>query len=1098
MKKIVPMALAILMFAMNVLAQKTTITGPAGSGQYGKTVVILSNGNYVVTDPLYDEGAIADVGAVYLYDGATHAQLSILKGSATGDQVGSGVIRALPNGNFVVSSPNWNNETLIKVGAVTWRNGTSIGTEIVSATNSLIGRSPNDQISSGSIIPLVNSNYVVRSPLWDNGNISDAGAATWGDGNIGTSGIVSINNSLVGTHAGDKVGEFSFGLSNGNYFVRSIRWHNGTAADAGAITWGDGKTGISGAVSESNSLVGSSTGDLVGSGFIALPNGNYVVISKDWDNGNIVNAGAATWVDGITGLSGFVSAANSLIGSSAGDAVGTSIRTLSNSNYVVSSPIWDNGSVADAGAVTWCDGNRGRVGMISAANSLVGSSTGDEVGRLVTLLSNENYVVQSSRWNNGNIMGAGAATLCNGVTGTTGVVSAANSLVGGNENDQVGFSVTALKNGNYTVNSKFWKNGAMATAGAVTWAEGNKGITGLVNSDNSIVGSTADDQIGQAVTALTNGNYVINSPLWDNGIVTNAGAATWGDGMSGIHGTVSNSNSLVGSSPDDMQEAQIIALTNGNYVVRSSLWDRGTIANAGAVTWSEGTSGITGTITASKSLLGSTANDYIGSSGILVLKNGNFAIMSPLYSRGAATNAGAITWANGFKGILGTISTLNSIVGKSSNDNVGGGLYTILEDGGYIVNTNKRIAGTSAAITLLGGSDETFGELNDCNSILDVEGSSNIRYTYNENYKYVLAGEYPANKVIIFDPSGQQLGIHLDEVTKNISGISRSSFVTNDCRIIATILPTGTTTAINGTVTAKEWIENTQPENFVKRHYEITPSSATTTATAKLTLYFTQSEFDDFNAVNAIKLPTNPSDAAGKANLLIEKYAGISSNGSGLPASYSSTPITIDPVDRDIVWNARTNRWEISFDVTGFSGFFVKTIPGPLPLKWISVSASVDNAGKALVNFQVQENSIEKYIVEKSFNGTNFTRFAVSKSKGDGKNSYSATDPGALYKIVYYRIQQVENTGKTSYSPIVKLATVPQGSITIYPNPVKNLAVVNSAKVGGKAFLIDASGKTLQQIKITASSFTIDMSGYNLGVYFLKMEDGQVLKILKD
>ena len=46
-------------------------------------------------------------------------------------------------------------------------------------------------------------------------------------------------------------------LANGNYVVRSPYWDNGAAADAGAVTWGDGTSGVTGAVSAANSLVGS-------------------------------------------------------------------------------------------------------------------------------------------------------------------------------------------------------------------------------------------------------------------------------------------------------------------------------------------------------------------------------------------------------------------------------------------------------------------------------------------------------------------------------------------------------------------------------------------------------------------------------------------------------------------------------------------------------------------------------------------------------------------------------------------------------------------------------------------------------------------------
>ena len=53
------------------------------------------------------------------------------------------------------------------------------------------------------------------------------------------------------------------------------------------------------------------------------------------------------------------------------------------------------------------------------------------------------------------------------------------------------------------------------------------------------------------MTALTNGNYVVRSPAWDNGAVADAGAVTLGSGTTGVSGAVSAANSLVGSTADD-------------------------------------------------------------------------------------------------------------------------------------------------------------------------------------------------------------------------------------------------------------------------------------------------------------------------------------------------------------------------------------------------------------------------------------------------------------------------------------------------------------------------------------------------------------------
>ena len=674
------------------------IVGPAGSGSFGRSVTALPNGNIVVTDPDYDTETTVDVGAVYLYDGATGALISTLTGSTAGDQVGYDGVTVLSNGNYVVASRYWDNGGATDAGAATWGNGTTGVDGVVSTENSLVGSTTDDLVGGNDgVTALSNGNYVVCSPYWDNKGTANVGAVTWGDGTTGISGVVSVANSLVGSTASDQVGHDGVTvLSNGNYVVRSPYWDNteaehAVATSAGAATWGNGATGTSGVVSSANSLVGSSTGDRVGWEVTALSNGNYVVSSPEWDNAEITDAGAATWGNGTTGVSGVVSSTNSLVGSTTDDRVGWPITALSNGSYVVSSISWSNGGATDAGAATWGNGATGISGVVSSTNSLVGDKTNDLVGASVVALNNGNYVVRNPNWDNGGAMDAGAATWGNGTTGTSGVVSSANSLVGSTAQDWVGLSiVTALSNGNYVVHSPYWDNGGVANAGAATWGNGTTGTSGVVSSTNSLVGSTAGDQVGWEVTALSNGNYVVRNPNWDNGGAMDAGAATWGNGATGTSGVVSSANSLVGSTAGDQVGLVVTALSNGNYVVRSPYWDDGGVTDVGAATWGNGMTGISGAVSSANSLVGSTTDDRVGHDGVAALSNGNYVVSSPDWDNGGVTDAGAVTWGNGTAGISGVVSSANSLVGSTAGDRLGSGEDgppIALSDGHYLTSS---------------------------------------------------------------------------------------------------------------------------------------------------------------------------------------------------------------------------------------------------------------------------------------------------------------------------------------------------------------------------------------------------------------------------
>ena len=50
-------------------------------------------------------------------------------------------------------------------------------------------------------------------------------------------------------------------LSNGNYLLANHYWNNGAITRAGMVAWASGKIGLSGAISPANALVGSTSGD---------------------------------------------------------------------------------------------------------------------------------------------------------------------------------------------------------------------------------------------------------------------------------------------------------------------------------------------------------------------------------------------------------------------------------------------------------------------------------------------------------------------------------------------------------------------------------------------------------------------------------------------------------------------------------------------------------------------------------------------------------------------------------------------------------------------------------------------------------------------
>ena len=768
--RLVLLLLGLILSALPLAARaalQTDLVGPLGSGQFGAAVFVLPSGNIVVTDPNFND----NIGAVYLYNGATGALISTLTGSTAGDNVGGGGITVLNSGNYVVSSPAWSNGAAAQAGAMTLCSATTGCTGPVAAANSLVGSTAGDSVGADGVTALSSSNYVVMSPYWNNGAVGAAGAVTLCSGPTGCTGPVAAANSLVGSTDNDNVGIGGVtALSSGNYVVMSPYWNNGAVAYAGAVTLCSGPTGCAGPVAAANSLVGSTDSDYVGIGGItALSNGNYVVTSPIWHNGAVAAAGAVTLCSGPTGCAGLVvSAANSLVGSTVGDFVGffSGATALSNSNYVVTSPYWTNGAAGAAGAVTLCSGTTGCTGMVSAANSLVGSTANDNVGGgEMMVLSGGNYVVSSPGWTNGAAAQAGAVTLCDGTTGCTGPVAAANSLVGSTASDEVGNGgITVLSTGNWVVSSPGWSNGAVAQACEVTLCNGTTGCTGPVSAANSLIGSTTGDSLGQTgyvgVTALSSGNYVVTSPNWHNGAAAQAGAVTLCSGTTGCTGPVSTANSLVGNTAGDYVGGGLLTeLSTGNYVVPSFHWHNAALAQVGAATLCSGPSGCNGlVVTAANSLVGSTAGDDVGSwFGVTALSNGNYVVKTVFWHNGAVANAGAITLCRGLTGCTGmVVSTANSLFGSTDGDNLGDySGVTALSNGNYVVKSSNWHNGAATqvgAVTLGEGIVGSTGPVSAANSVLGTaaDGGGSMNFVFDDVNQQLVVGRPADNIVTLF------------------------------------------------------------------------------------------------------------------------------------------------------------------------------------------------------------------------------------------------------------------------------------------------------------------------------------------------------------
>lgn len=139
-----------------------------------------------------------------------------------------------------------------------------------------------------------------------------------------------------------------------------------------------------------------------------------------------------------------------------------------------------------------------------------------------------------------------------------------------------------------------------------------------------------------------------------------------------------------------------------------------------------------------------------------------------------------------------------------------------------------------------------------------------------------------------------------------------------------------------------------------------------------------------------------------------------------------------------------------------------------LPITLSDINAILKNAGVQVEWTTHQESNMERYEVERSQSGQQFTSIGNVLAKGTSTiaTNYNFFDASPYDGINYYRIKIIEKQGQISYSKIVKAKIIKGNSlITIYPNPIRGNSIIlrlNNLQKG--SYTISLTNKLGEQI----------------------------------
>ena len=172
------------------------------------------------------------------------------------------------------------------------------------------------------------------------------------------------------------------------------------------------------------------------------------------------------------------------------------------------------------------------------------------------------------------------------------------------------------------------------------------------------------------------------------------------------------------------------------------------------------------------------------------------------------------------------------------------------------------------------------------------------------------------------------------------------------------------------------------------------------------------------------------------------------------------------------------------------------TTANALPVRMLPLTGKAAGKMNQLYWTSTLEVNNKVFMIERSEDGRSFTTAGAVASKAPNGNStqridYEYTDLQP-YRQTYYRLKQVDNDGKYSYSNIIQIKRDNTTALSVYPNPATgNIHIEKSGKIRA-IHIVETSGKTVKQL-LPSSNGNYNISGLAPGIYFFEIysEDGK-------
>lgn len=225
---------------------------------------------------------------------------------------------------------------------------------------------------------------------------------------------------------------------------------------------------------------------------------------------------------------------------------------------------------------------------------------------------------------------------------------------------------------------------------------------------------------------------------------------------------------------------------------------------------------------------------------------------------------------------------------------------------------------------------------------------------------------------------------------------------------------------------------------------------------------------------------------------------GTTANGpvwTEFPATSGSLCLTLK--DNDLPFGTMI-RYEITIRATAGGNMIIDNFRkssqnSPLPVTFLGFIAKENPTGTTKLIWNVSEEiNVEKYLVESSVDGQNFT--TIGTVSASGKDNYSFTTADVVKGNVFFRIKSVDYDRATKYSGIIRIkSNFQDAKVNLYPVPTNDVLYIEHRKLTepAKITIIGVDGRIVYQTLSQPNSYqtSVNVRTFRQGIYFVKYEE---------